>query len=296
MSRRKALNHKDGEMRRRAIMLAGCAMLALTGQASANAPQRVVSINLCSDILAMELAAPSQLKSVFYVAADAEDTPNASKAQGLHLNNASAEDVLTEHPDLVLAHEYTSPFVLGMLRRAHVPVVQVKDAASFEEIIANVRLVAAALGAAPRGEEWIARFKAQLKNSARPRSNTAPRALIYQDLGGAAAANTILGALLAHTGFENVVKAPAAGAFVNLSIEDVIAARPDFIALGSYRTSQPSLARALLAHNALRTYIETYAASTTLPARLWNCSTPFVAGLADRLAQAHDELMRERGN
>jgi len=282
-------------MRRTAFIAAAIALLALTGPALADAPHRVVSINLCSDILAMELAAPGQLRSVFYVAADAEDTPNAAKAQGLHLNDASAEDVLAERPDLVLAHEYTSPFVLGMLRRAHVPVVLVKDAASFDGIIANVRLVAGALGATGRGEEWIARFQARLAASARPRARAAPRALIYQDLGGAAAANSILGELLRHTGFENVVKAQAAAEFVNLSIEDVIAARPDFVAIGSYRADQPSLARALLAHEALRTYIENYAASAMLPARLWNCSTPFVAGLADRLAQAHDELMRERG-
>lgn len=283
-------------MNRYACLAALLCLLALPGQAGAHVPQRVVSINLCSDILAMELAAPGQLKSVFHVAADPEDAPNAVKAAGLALNDASAESVLAEHPDLVLAHQYTSPFVLAMLARAHVPVVQVKDAANFTQIEENVRLVASALGAEARGEKWIADFRAVLASSARSQQAPVPRALIYQDLGGAAAANTILGELLTHTGFENVVKAPAEGEFVNLSIEDVISMQPDFIALGAYRTSQPSLARSLLRHEALRSYIQHHAASTSLPARFWNCSTPFIAEIAARLAAAHDEMMRQRSH
>jgi iron complex transport system substrate-binding protein len=279
-------------MTRIALSIALLAVFAIP--AKAQAPERVVSINLCSDILALELAAPGQLRSVFRVAADAEDTPNADKARGLHLNDASAEEVLAEHPDLVLAHEYTSPFVLALLARAHVPVVQVKDAATFDEIADNVRLVASALGAEQRGEAWIARFRSTLNAAKRDLNPDAPRALIYQDLGGAAAANTILGSLLEHAGFENVVKARASGDFVNLSIEDVIEARPDFVAIGSYRVGQPSLARAQLSHPALRTYIQNFAASTLLPAKLWNCSTPFVAELALQLARANDALRAHR--
>lgn len=259
-------------------------------------PQRIVSINLCSDVLALELADPGTVKSVFRVAADPEDSPVAGLAKSLPLNNATAEEILSLRPDLVLAHRFSSPFTLALIERAHVPVVQVKDASSFEDIRDNVRVVAAAVGHPERGAAWIARFDASLAASARPKPAHPIRAVIYQDLGGAAAAGTILGALLDHAGFENVVKANASGGFVNLSIEELIEKRPDFVAVGIYRAREPSLAHALLAHPALKDYVTHYARAVDLPARLWTCGTPFVTEIADRLAAARDGFDAPRTN
>ena len=269
---------------------------AVQAKAETRRPHRVVSINLCSDVLALELAEPGSVKSVFRVAADPEDSPVASLAQDIPLNNAAAEEILSYKPDLVLAHRYSSPFTLSLLARARVPVVQVKDAESFAEIRENVRLVAAALGEREKGEAWIARFNASLAASARPRLARAPRAVIYQDLGGAAAANTILGALLDHAGFENVVKASSSGGFVNLTIEELIEKRPDFVAVGIYRAHEPSLAHEILAHPALRSYVARYARAIDLPAKLWTCGTPFITEIADRLAIARDAFDVARTN
>lgn len=252
------------------------------------APKRIVSINLCSDVLALELADPGTVKSVFRVAADPEDSPVADLARKIPLNNATAEEILAARPDLVLAHRFSSPFTLSLVARAHIPVVQVKDASNFEDIRDNVRAVAAAVGHPERGEAWIARFDASLAASKRRPPAHPLRAVIYQDLGGAAAANTILGALLEHAGFENVVTAPSSGGFVNLSIEDLIDKRPDFVAVGVYRAKEPSLAHALLAHPALRDYIAGHARAVDLPAKLWTCGAPFITDIADRLAAARD--------
>jgi iron complex transport system substrate-binding protein len=238
--------------------------------------------------MALDLAAPGQLKSVFRVAADPEDSPVADRAKGLPLNNATAEEILAFKPDLVLAHAYSSPFTLALLARAHVPVVKVTDAQSFSDVRDNIRTVAAALGQQAKGEAWIARFDAALARSARAPGAHPPRAVIYQDLGGAAAANTILGALLQHTGFENVVQASSSGGFVNLTIEQLIETRPDFVAVGIYRPHEPSLAHEVLSHPALKAYVAAHARSIDLPARLWTCGTPFVADIAARLAVARD--------
>tara|TARA_R110000824_G_scaffold118960_17_gene272475 strand:+ start:15581 stop:16432 length:852 start_codon:yes stop_codon:yes gene_type:complete len=272
---------------RAAFLVSLAAGLCLAPRAIA-APARVVSINLCSDILALELAAPGQIKSVFRVAAEQGDSPVAGLARGIPLNNASAEEVLSHRPDLVLAHAYSSPFTLALLARAHVPVVQVRDAQSFADIRANIRLVATALGREAEGEAWIARFDAALARTARPMGPNPPRAVIYQDLGGAAAANTILGALLTHAGFENVISQSSGGGFVNLSIEQLIDTRPDFVAIGIYRPLEPSLAHEVLSHPALKAYVAAHARSVDLPAKLWTCGTPFVTGIAERLATARD--------
>lgn len=288
---------KSGKMKPVANVLALLSLLAFFAEpvrAGEKVPARVVSINLCADVLALELADPGTVKSVFRVAADPEDSPVAGIAAALPLNNAAAEEILAMKPDLVLAHRYSSPFTLALLARAHVPVVEVKDAAGFDDIRDNIRTVAAALGRPERGEAWIARFDAALAASRRPAPAHPIRAVIYQDLGGAAASGTILGALLDHAGFENVVEANASGGFVNLSIEELIARRPDFVAVGIYRVREPSLAHALLDHPALRDYVARYARAVDLPARLWTCGTPFVTGIAERLAAARDRFAAGR--
>ncbi|MES1991830.1 MAG: ABC transporter substrate-binding protein [Pseudomonadota bacterium] len=271
----------------RALVLVLFGLLAGANVALAS-PQRIVSINLCTDILALDLSSPGTLKSVFRVAADASDSPVADKAENLPLNNATAEDIMSYKPDLVLAHAYSSPFTLKLLKQANIPVVQIKDAASFADVRSNVRTIADAMGVPEKGEAIIARFDAVLAASARPMRADAPRAVIYQDLGGAAAADTILGALLTHTGFKNVITAGSSGGFVNLTIEDLINTRPQFVAIGIYRPLQPSLAHEVLSHPALKAYVAAHARSLNLPAKLWTCGSPYVAGIATALAAARD--------
>src|SRR5690606_17539740 len=96
--------------------------------------------------------------------------------------------------------------------------------------------------------------------------------------------------ILALTGFRNVVREENAVGLAYPDIEDVIAIRPELIALGVYRPGAPSRANALLEHPALRLYRARYAGEVRLRARDWTCSTRFGARTAARLAAAHDAM------
>lgn len=259
------------------------------------APQRVVSINLCSDILAAELAAPGTLKSVFRLGRDPHDSAVAHLLQDVPPNDGRIEDILPFAPDLVLAHRYTSPFTLDLLRRIGVPVVTVKDARTFADIRDNIEIVAAALGREAEGAALLARFDAEME-AARRDGSARPTAILYQDLGGAVVPNSILGYILAHTGFDNVIVEDNPVGLVYPGIEDVIAMRPELMAIGIYRPGQPSQASALLQHPALKLYRGRYAHEVDLPARDWNCSTRFVTAIAARLAAAHDEMTKQKAS
>jgi iron complex transport system substrate-binding protein len=52
------------------VRLAAALVITFAGAAAADAPARVVSVNLCTDQLAMLIAAPGQLQSVSWLAAD----------------------------------------------------------------------------------------------------------------------------------------------------------------------------------------------------------------------------------
>lgn len=284
------MNHA---LRARLILIALVAIVAPACAFAEPAPRRIVSINLCSDILALPLAAPGTMVSVFRLAVDPQDSPVASLAQGLALNDARAEEVLALHPDLVLAHEYNSPFIMAILARAHIRVVTIKDANTLDDIRANVRTVAAALHRQAQGEAWISAFDTTLAQSARPQTALSPRAILYQDLGSAAAPNSVLGALLSHTGFHNVIEKQTAIGLAYPDLENVIALHPQLMALGLYRVGEISQAGAVLNHPALVAYRQRYAHTLDLDASQWTCGTPFVAGIAAALAGMHDTMLAE---
>lgn len=271
-------------------VLAGFLAAASAADAGSARPAHIVSINLCSDIIAAELAAPGTLKSVFRLGRDPADSPVAALVSDIPPNDGRIEDILPFAPDLVLAHEWSSPFTLDLLARMDIPVATVKDARSFEGIRDNIRTVAAALGREEEGKALIARFNTEMDAAKRSGKN-APSAILYQDLGSAATPNSTLGRILAHTGFRNVVREENTVGLAYPGVEDVIAYRPQLLALGVYRPEAPSQASALLEHPALRLYRERYAEEVSLRARDWTCSTRFVARTAARLAAAHDAMM-----
>ena len=91
----------------------------------------------------------------------------------------------------------------------------------------------------------------------------------------------------------NVIEGDNAVGLVYPGIEDVIALRPELIALGIYRPDAPSQASALLAHPALRLYRARHAQEVHLTARDWTCSTRYVARTAAQLAAAYDAMAGE---
>jgi iron complex transport system substrate-binding protein len=66
--------------------LAGFLLAGLLGTASAAPPQRIVSINICGDLLALSLAPRARIASVTFLAADALMSPIAKAADGVPLN------------------------------------------------------------------------------------------------------------------------------------------------------------------------------------------------------------------
>ena len=105
------------------------AMLGWANVAPAQ-PQRVVSMNLCTDQLAMMLAAPSQLLSVSFLASDPQASVMAEDAKSYEANYGRAEEIYLLDPDLVLAGSYTNPATDDILRRLNVPVVVMEPARS----------------------------------------------------------------------------------------------------------------------------------------------------------------------
>ncbi len=259
------------------VRLAAALVITLAGAAAAAAaggPQRVVSLNLCTDQLAMLIAAPGQLRSVSWLAADPSVSLMPDQARATGLNHGSAEEVFLQAPDLVLAGTWSTGPTTQMLRRLGLRVETLPPATSIAGIRTGIVQMGALLDQPARAAQVLADFDAAL--AALPKG--APRrATTYGANGYASGADTLSGDVMRRAGL--VLLAEANGG--PLALEQLVMAAPDLIVTGS-RYPSPSRAEAVLDHPA---FAAIPALRATVPDRDWICGLPAVAGTAARLAR-----------
>ncbi len=247
-----------------------CAALALAflGAPAAAEPQRVVSMNLCTDQLAMLLAAPGQLVSVSFLAADPRVSAMAEQAAGFPANHGQAEQIFLMRPDLVLAGRYTGQATVALLERLGIPVVRFDPESGMQDIRANILAMGAALGRGPQAAALAAEFEADLA-ALRAEVADRPRAALYYANGYTSGDRSLAGEILAAAGFANAVAGLDGGGF--LPLEVLVMADPDLVITGG-RYPAASRSEELLDHPALRAL----GPSPLLADRDWVCGTPYV--------------------
>ncbi|MFN3644068.1 MAG: ABC transporter substrate-binding protein [Gemmobacter sp.] len=254
-------------------------MLALAAPAAA-APARVVSINLCTDQLAMLLAAPGQLVAVTHLAADPRASAMAAEAAGLPTTRGQAEEVFALAPDLVLAGTFTARPTVALLRRLGVPVLELPPASRLADVPDHLMRIGAALGREAEAAARAADFRRDL--AALRRSGALRDAVLYYPNGYTTGAGTMADDILAHTAFRNAGAAAGVTGGGVLPLERLVLAAPDLIV-----TSAPypgaSRSEEILRHPAVAA-VQARAAGRQVSDADWICGTPAilraVAGMA----------------
>ncbi|WP_230796385.1 ABC transporter substrate-binding protein [Salipiger marinus] len=254
-----------------ALMLA--AGLCALPPASEAAPLRVVSINLCTDQMAMLLAAPGQLLSVSHLARDPRSSAMAQQAEHWPLNHGGAEEVYLLRPDLVLAGSYTAGATVSMLERLGIPVAQFAPVTGLDDMRAHLTRMGEVLGREEQATALLAEFEAGLATLHDPAA-TRPRAALYFPNGYTLGGNTLGGEILEAAGFANVAAELGLTRGGVIPLELLALAAPDAVL-----TSQPypggSRSEDIMAHPvvaALRAQMP-MAAVTDAD---WVCGTPHV--------------------
>lgn len=252
--------------------------MALWGAAAnAETAARVVSINLCTDQLALMVAAPGQLVSVSEMSHDPRGSAMAEAAQALPGNVARAEEVMAMAPDLVLAGRFSSGPTVAMLTRLGVRVEVFEPANSIDDIRANITKMGAVLGREATAAQIVAAFDADLA-ALRDSTRMRPRAALYFANGYTSGAATLAGQIVEAAGFDNV--APEAGF---MPLEMLAMSNPDIVITG-----QP-YAGASRSEDIMRHPIVAAFHHGAVTDRDWVCGTPHIvravrALRAERLA------------
>jgi iron complex transport system substrate-binding protein len=240
---------------------------------------RVLSLNLCTDELLLELADRADVVGVTPLARDCRISTVCAAASEVPALPATAEQVVAARPDLVLAGETGAGTAVAASRRLGVPVLTLPAATTLEAIPAQVATVAAAIGQAERGQAVVQAFADRLASVPAPPPGPRPVAAVYEPNGFLSGPGSLTDAVLARAGLANFATARLA----NITLEALIAHPPDLL-VTDLPTGSPSLAEAMVWHPALRDAFG--GRRVEIPGRDWICGSPATLEALERLTSA----------
>lgn len=248
-------------------------------------PARIVSMNLCSDELALRLADPAKLLSVTWLSHDPRASNVATLAEGFAVNHGLAEEIVAMNPDLVLAGVYTTRATVGLLRRVGLPVVELDVPTTLRGVYRQIREVAALLGEEKRGEALVAEIEAGLAAVPQPDAGARPSALVFNPNGFTVGRDSLVDELLQRAGLRNLAVELRLDSYGQVPLEVLVLSQPDLLVVAADPDAGPALAYEALNHPVLAR-LPRGTRVIVLPSRLWTCPGPAVVDAVRRLVTA----------
>jgi iron complex transport system substrate-binding protein len=229
-------------------IIAALSALGLTG-AAAPAPKRIVSLNTCADQYVLALADPGQIAALSPFGHDPELSAAVAKARRFPALRRPSEEVLALRPDLLVGFPGGAGGVVGappgQWRTLGLP-----SADSFGTIRAQIRQVAAAVGHRERGEALIRAMERDL--AALPRARNGGVAAYYQRRGYMTGTGTLVDDLMRRAGLVNLAGRLGKPSLAQVPLEEMIAARPDWLIVESGSEKVVDQGTEMLRHPILR--------------------------------------------
>ena len=255
----------------------------------AEAPARVMSLNLCTDQLAMALAAPGQLSSISFLSRDPSLSAMHEEAETYRVNHGRAEEVFLEKPDLVVTGTYSLHNTTALLKRLGFRVEEFSFVQTVETIPDDIRRMGALLGQDARAEAMAKGFEAELSRIESRQCGKQPTAIAFEQGGVAAGSGTLADSALAAAGFRNLAAEAGIAGMAPMPIELIVPQKPDVIITRAGEEDQPSLGAKVPYHPALRA-LEGTRIGPFVPRGTWSCGGPFTMEAVRALASLREDI------
>lgn len=229
----------------------------------------VASLNLCSDEYLLLLARPAEIASVTRLAQDAKESPLWRMARRYPANRGALEDIVAHRPNLLLTMGGSGRSTALIARRMGMKVTDLPSPASIDDVVANLRRTAAALGDPRRAVPWIARIQ-----RLRARTPSGTTDAIYLSGGGVSLTPGSPGIEWMRLAGLAQRRLPNGRADLEL-----LATKPPALVLRSdYRSKQISAGQRWLDHPIAR-----HLKSIKTDGRAWTCAGPLMIAEIERL-------------
>jgi iron complex transport system substrate-binding protein len=255
-------------------------------------PQRIMSVNMCSDILLLMLVPKERIASVTHLAHDPVEVLMPGADAGVPVNRGTAEEVVRQKPDLILASPWSTPVLRGLAAKVGAPVIEIDSANSFEDIRRIVGQVGEAVGEPGRAEALIADMDRKLALLEHERPAKPVEVVAWSSGDSVPGAGTLTDEIIRVAGATNLARRLPGGGYSSFGVEELLTARPDAIMRGEAGYDGPSLRDAVSEHPVIR---KAFAGRrVTYPAALYACGLPQSADAARELREALSQVPQGR--
>lgn len=276
--------------RRGALQTLLPALLLAQPATAQEAPRRVMSLNICTDQLAMLLAAPGQLVSVSFLAADRDLSALHGQAAAYPHNQGLAEEVFLARPDLVVTGTYSLHNTTDLLRRLGHRVEEFDFAQTIDTIPADIRRMGALLGANDRAERMARDFETEVEAARASHCGSDPTILSYGQNGIVSGAGTMIDSIMKAAGFRNLAAELGFTGMTPFPLELLVTEKPDALIVSPPVANAPALADQFVRHPALRALTGTRIGAF-IPRGTASCGGPFVLEAIHALKKLRDEIV-----
>ncbi len=246
--------------------------------ASPSFPQRIMSLNACSDQLLLMLVPRERIVALTFLATNPFVSALWRDAHGIAQVRGSAEEVLTLQPDFVLAGQFTARHTVRLLKQFGIPVQVLPPVEDFRTMRDQIRQVAQVLGETARGEAVIAELDHQLAQWTEVPTRIGA---FYRQGGYTAGRQTLTDAVMQAAQMTNVAALAGIQGSGYLPLERLLIARPDWLITSDYQRDVPTLGMKLLRHPALQGLP---GGERILPGNLTACGGPWTSQAVRLLA------------
>jgi iron complex transport system substrate-binding protein len=215
---------------RRCIVI-GTAVAGLGFQPAAAAvaapakPQRIMTMNMCADLMVLQLVPKSRIASVTYLAKAGSDVLFPGADAGIAINHGTPEDIINLKPDLIVAGDFSTPMTRRMARKVGARLVELKSATSFTDVRANLRMLGAAVGEPARAGALAGRMDATLAGLNAGAPDRPMPVVVWSGGATVPGRDTLTGAIVSAAGARNIAARPGP-ADSSFGVEELLAARP----------------------------------------------------------------------
>jgi iron complex transport system substrate-binding protein len=253
----------------------------LLGAAPAVKPQRIVSMNQCTDLLLLQLVPKARIASISFLTHEAIWAVAPGADDGLATNRGAVEDLIAAKPDLIIVGRYGAASIRRFAEKLGAPVLVMDESNNFDEIRAATRKLGDAIGERERAETLLARMDSVLAQLARTKPARAVSVAAWSGGDYVSGKGTLTNAIIETAGAVNIAAKLPDARTNTFGIEELLAARPDALLYADRAPEKPSLRVAQTQTGVVQSLYK--GRMLTYPSPLYSCGLPQSAEAAAQL-------------